>query len=167
MCGGDADIRDAAWEAAIDGLWVFLAAGHGDEAERLGWPKDELFAVPPLWARVDLCGAALLVNDREVVDITSSEIRIKTASGATTAFYRRSRVDYGLVFSERLKLIRGNYAAGSEEPELRATEHAVNVYRQNHPNVSLDDAKQMVLDAIKAARAKEPTTPALLGDFIR
>ena len=148
------------------GLEAFLRAGHGDQALRLGWTHDELFRIPELWSQIHLTGVGLLIRDREVVEITSTEIRIKTASGATLGFYRKPQLDYALVFRERLKLIRGNDAAGSGEPELRATEHAVNVYRHNH-DTSLDDSKQMVLDAIKAARAKEATTPAPLGDFIR
>ena len=75
--------------------------------------------------------------------------------------------DYALAYETRLRVIRGNYVDGSEEPHLRAVEFTVNAYRQNHPDTSLDDAKQMVLGAIKAARAKEPTTPGLLGDSIR
>ena len=76
---------------AVNGMRSFLDLGHGAEAERLGWPHDELFRVPPVWARVDLCGAALLIGDREVVDITATEIRIKTASGATTAFLSQAK----------------------------------------------------------------------------
>ncbi len=69
------------------------------------------------------------------------------------------QLDLAAVYAERLKLICGSYVAGSEEPRLRATEHAVNVYRQNHPDVGLNDAKQMVLDAIKRSSTKETTTP--------
>ena len=69
------------------------------------------------------------------------------------------QLDLAAVYAERVKLTRGNYVAGSGEPELRALEHAVNVYRQNHPDVRLNDAKQMVLDAIKRSSTKEATTP--------
>jgi hypothetical protein len=72
------DVADGPWRTAIDGLWAFLAGGYGDEAERLGWPRNEIYAVPALWARVDLCGAALMIGDSAVVAITSAEIRIKT-----------------------------------------------------------------------------------------
>jgi len=61
------------------------------EAERLGWPKDELYAAPPLWARVDLCGAGLLIGDREVGAVTAEALRIKTESGSILSFYRRPR----------------------------------------------------------------------------
>lgn len=141
------DISNGHWEVALRGLRAFLAAGLGAEAERLGWPRYELYAVPPMWARVDLCGAALLIGDRELVGVTSNEIRIKTASGATLAFYRKPAVDYGLVFRERLKLIRGNYAGHSEEPRLRAVEHTVNTYRAN-TGTDLETAKGAVLSAI-------------------
>ena len=110
----DADNRQ--WRSAIEGLESFLLSGWADEAQRLGWPKDELYAVPPLWARVDLCGAGLLIGDREVVGITSNEIRIKTASGATLAFYRKPTVDYGLIFETHLKLTRGNFAGDLRSP---------------------------------------------------
>src|SRR3984957_10296887 len=81
------DANDAQWDVAMRGLRTFLATGRADEALRLGWPHDELFAVPPLWARVDLCGVGLLIGDREVVEVTPAEIRIKTASGATQRFF--------------------------------------------------------------------------------
>ncbi len=56
------------------GLRAFLSAGH---AEAAGWPRDELYRVPPQWSRVDLCGIGLLIGDREVTEVTSGEIRIK------------------------------------------------------------------------------------------
>jgi hypothetical protein len=101
----DADNRQ--WRSAIEGLESFLLSGWADEALRLGWPRDELYAVPPLWSRVDLCGAGLLIGDREVTGVTSSAIQIKTASGATQSFYRKPALDYGLVYRERLKLVGG------------------------------------------------------------
>ena len=143
------DVFDADWETAIDGLWVFLAAGHSDEAERLGWPKDELCAVPPLWSRVDLCGAGLLIGDREVVNITSAEIRIKTASGSTLAFYRKPQIDYGVAYRARIKQL--GLDASKEEFQLRALEAVVNLYRSHHPNADVDTAKAAVLAAIKEA----------------
>jgi hypothetical protein len=103
------------------GLSAFLRAGHGAEAERLGWPSDELYHVPELWSQIHLAGCALLIGDREVVDIAAAEIRIKTASGSTLAFRRKPKVDYRLVYETRLKLIRGNYHSNSEEPELRGS----------------------------------------------
>ena len=72
----------------------------------LGWSEDELFSVPSHWPNVSQTGAGLLINDREVISITPTEIRIKTSSGSSLAFYRKPEVDYGLVFRERLKLIR-------------------------------------------------------------
>ena len=146
---GPPDVRDADWQVAIDGLWVFLAAGHGDEAERLGWPKDELYAVPPLWSRVDLCGAALLIGDRQVVNITSNEIRIKTASDGTLAFYRRPEVDYAVAYRARIKMAGED--STREEVQLRALEAVVNLYRSHHPNADVDTAKTAVLAAIKEA----------------
>jgi hypothetical protein len=82
-------VNDAQWNVAMRGLRTFLATGRADDALRLGWTKNELFRVPPLWTRVDLCGVALLIGDREVVEVTPAEVGIKTASGATQRFFRR------------------------------------------------------------------------------
>ena len=83
------DAPNNQWQTALRGLRAFLAAGHADVAERLGWPPGELYAVPPVWARVDLCGAALLIGDHAVIEVTADAIRVKTASGATQRFFRR------------------------------------------------------------------------------
>jgi hypothetical protein len=92
------DVDEERWRAALRGLRKFIADGYGAEAERVGWPSDELYRVPELWSQVHLTGAALAVGDREIVDVTSSEIRIKTASGATLAFYRKPVVDYRVAY---------------------------------------------------------------------
>jgi hypothetical protein len=143
-------VSEDRWETALDGLRAFIAAGYGAEAERLGWSRDELYAVRSVWARVDLCGVGLLIGDRVVTGITSSAIQIKTASGATQSFYRKPAVDYGLVYSERLKLLGGD--ANKEEPRLRAVEYVVNFYRSHH-DCSLEDAKAAVIAAIKRSAA--------------
>jgi hypothetical protein len=139
------------------GLRTFFAAGHADEALRFGWSHDELFRVPPLWTRVDLCGVALLIGDCEVVSITSTGIRVKASSGATLAFYRKPEVDYRVAYEAHLKAICGNYPGDSEEPRLRAVERTVGLFRSNNPNASLEDAKAAVLAAIKGSPAKETT----------
>jgi hypothetical protein len=143
------DVIDAHWAAAQRGLRAFIAAGYGEEAERLGWPRDELYAVPPLWSRGDLCGAALVIGDREVIGITSNEIRIRTSSGAPLAFYRKPAIDYALIFRERLKMVGDDGL--KEEPRLRSLEAVINLYRANHPGVDVDTAKAAVLAAIDAA----------------
>jgi hypothetical protein len=79
------DVNDAGWDVAMRGLRTFLATGGADEALRLDWPHGELFGVPPLWARVDLCGAAPMIGESEVVEVTPTRIEIKTASGAVQA----------------------------------------------------------------------------------
>jgi hypothetical protein len=142
------DVKTADWDAAMRGLSAFLRGGHGAEAERLGWPSDELYRVPELWSQIHLAGCALLIGDREVVDITAAEIRIKTASGSTLAFRRKPEVDYRLVYETRLKLIRGNYPSDSEEPGLRALEYTVRLCRE-HRNCDLETAKAAVLSALK------------------
>ena len=153
------DVSDDRWETALAGLRAFIAAGHGDEALRLGWQRDELYRVPQLWSQIHICGCALLISDHEVVGITSSEIRIKTASGGTLAFYRKPEVDYRVAYEAHLKAICGNYPGDSEEPRLRAVERTVGLFRSNNPNTSLEDGKAAVLAAIKRSPAKETTAP--------
>jgi hypothetical protein len=138
------DVTDDRWQEAIDGLWVFLASGHADEALRLGWSRDELFAVPPLWANVALCGAALLIGDREVTAVTADKIQIKSESGSILSFYRRPQPDYGLVYRERLKALRG---LGHDEAHFRAFDHAVSFCRQ-HSGCDLEEAKTLVRTAL-------------------
>ena len=134
----------------MHGLRAFLAAGHGDEAERLGWPKDELYAVPPLWSRVDLCGAALLIGDREVVGITPNEIRIKTASGATLAFYRkpagrlRRRLPCAHQDGSATTPARKSFSCARSKPWSTSTAVII-------PDADVDTAKAAVLAAIKEA----------------
>ena len=133
------NVNEAQWEEAMRGLRTFLATGHADEALRLGWPEDELFRVPELWSQIHLCGAALLIGDREVVNITSTEIRIKTASGSTLAFYRKPEVDYGVAYRARIKMLGDDGL--KEEPRLRAFEPTVNLYLANHPGADIDAAE--------------------------
>jgi hypothetical protein len=140
------DVSAEHWQTAMRGLEAFFAAGHGAEAERLGWPRDELYRVPPVWSRVDLCGVGLLIGDREVTNITATEIRIKTASGATLAFYRKPEPDFALVYRERIRLLGGD--AGQEEPRLRAFEFTARAYQAHH-HCDIDTAKQAVLAALK------------------
>ena len=100
-------------------------------------------------ARIHICGCALLIGDREVVGITSSEIRFKTASGGTLAFYRRPVVDYRVAYEAHLNAICGNYPGDSEEPRLRAVERTVGLFRSNNPNASIEDAKRAVMALLK------------------
>ena len=79
------------WAAAQAGLHRFVNAGYGDQATLLGWTVDELYRVPPLWSRVDLTGAALLIADRRVVAVTESSISIETLSGSRLKFRRIGR----------------------------------------------------------------------------
>jgi hypothetical protein len=138
------DVGDANWRTVLAGLYAFLASGHGDVAECLGWPSSELYAVPPVWARIDLCGAALLIGDREVTDITADAIRIKTASGATLNFYRKPQPDYRLVYETRRKALK---SLGADEAHFRALDHAVSFCRE-HSGCNLETAKALVRDAV-------------------
>jgi hypothetical protein len=79
------------WVAAQDGLKRFVADGYGDQAALLGWTADELYRVPPLWSRVDLTGAALLVGERRIVALTEASIVIETLSGSRLKFRRIGR----------------------------------------------------------------------------
>jgi hypothetical protein len=149
-----ADATNRQWRDAIEGLESFLLSGWGDEALHLGWPHDELYAVPPLWSRVDLCGVGLAIGDREVVSIAADRIQIKAPSGSVLSFYRKPTVDYRLVFETQLKLIRGNYPGGAEESRLRAFEFAVRFCRDHNRDLDLETAKTMVAAAIKRSAAK-------------
>jgi hypothetical protein len=143
------DVSDGQWEIALRGLQAFIANGHSAEALRLGWPRSELFAVPPVWARVDLCGVGLLIGDCEVTEVTSTRIQIKTSSGAVQAFYRRPEIDYGLAYRTRLASI--GLDAQKEEFQLRTLEAVVNLYRSHHPGSDIDAAKVAVLAVIKGS----------------
>jgi hypothetical protein len=46
--------------------------------------------VPELWSQIHLTGAALLIADREVAQVTADEIVIQTESGSLLSFYRRT-----------------------------------------------------------------------------
>jgi hypothetical protein len=143
------DVSDSAWESAMRGLKDFIANGHGDEAQRLGWPRGELFALPEAWRNVADCGAALLIGDATVTEITPTAIRIKTASGAVQAFYRKPEIDYSLAYRTRLASI--GLDAQKEEFRLRALEAVVNLYRSHHPGADIDTAKAAVLAAIASS----------------
>jgi hypothetical protein len=145
------DVTGNQWRIAMRGLRAFIAAGHGDEAERLGWPRDELFRVPPVWARVELCGAALLIGDREVLDVTRDAIRIKTASGAIQAFYRKPEPDFALIYSERRKLILRD--VDPDEAHCRAYDYTISAYRAHH-GCNLETAKAAVMAALKGEQRK-------------
>ena len=61
------------------------------------------------------------------------------------SFYRKPRVDYALVFRERLKQV--GLDACKEEFQLRAIEHTVNLCRAN-TGLDLEGAKKLVLGVI-------------------
>ena len=147
------NVNEAQWEEAMRGLRTFLATGHADEASRLGWPEDELFRVPELWSQIHLCGAALLIGDREIVNITSAEIRIKTASGSTLAFYRKPKTDYAVAYRARIKMAGED--STKSEVQWRAFEAVVGLYLANHPGVGVDEANAAVRTAI-ASKAERP-----------
>jgi hypothetical protein len=86
------DCDDKRWSAAVRGLRAFVEKGWADVASALGWTPEELYRVPPVWSRVDLTGAALMLEGKSVVAVTTDSIVIETPSGARQRFYRVSRV---------------------------------------------------------------------------
>ena len=84
------DCSEPRWVVARRGLRRFIRDGWGDQATLLGWTVEELYAVPPVWPRVDLCGAALLIADRKVVAVTEATITTVGVTGSYLKFYRRS-----------------------------------------------------------------------------
>ena len=85
------DCSDTRWTAAMRGLKRFVDAGWSDKAALLGWTAVELYRLPPLWSRIDLTGAALLIGDRRVIAVTEDSIVIETPSGASLKFRRLGR----------------------------------------------------------------------------
>jgi hypothetical protein len=78
------------WARASEGAERF-AQQWAVQAMRLGWTAVELYRVPPLWSRIDLTGAALLIGDRQVIAVTEDSIVIETPSGARLKFRRLGR----------------------------------------------------------------------------
>jgi hypothetical protein len=146
----DVEIRiHVRWQTAMRGLRAFLANGHGDEALRLGWPRDELYRIPELWSQIHLCGVALLIGDSQVTEVSATAIRIKTGSGAMQSFYKRPAFDIALAYSARIKSI--GLDAAKEEFRLRAVEAVVLAY-QAHCRCDFETAKKMVLQALANAK---------------
>ena len=79
------------WVVARRGLRRFVQDGWADSAALFGWTLEELYAVPPVWGRVDLCGAALLIGDHRAVAVTEASIVVETRSGAHLKFRRIGR----------------------------------------------------------------------------
>jgi hypothetical protein len=143
------DVSDDRWEAALEGLRAFIASGHGGEAERLGWPRHELYRVPELWSQIWLCGVGLLIGVATVTGVTATEIKIRTVGGANQTFYRKPQPNLYLVYTMQLKLRRCENPADDEEAQLRAREFTVNFHRA-HTSCDFETAKQAMTDALKA-----------------
>jgi hypothetical protein len=82
---------ESRWAIALAGLERFLAEGWGDTAVLLGWTPKELYRAPPLWARVDLTGAALLVGAAKVAAVTADSIVVEATAGSRLKFRRIGR----------------------------------------------------------------------------
>ena len=76
------------WAEARRGLQHFVEKGWADQATLLGWTLDELYRMPPVWSRVDLTGAALMIDERKVVAVTGGAIVIESLGGAGLKFRR-------------------------------------------------------------------------------
>jgi hypothetical protein len=85
------DCLEGRWREATRGLERFVTRGWGDKAALLGWTPEELYRVPPLWSRIDLTGAALLVGYRRVTAVTADNIVIESRSGSQLRFRRIGR----------------------------------------------------------------------------
>jgi hypothetical protein len=79
------------WAVAQYGLQHFVNQGWCDQAALLGWSIEELYRAPPVWSRVDLTGAALMIGDRKVIAVTEASIAIETRSGSHLKFRRIGR----------------------------------------------------------------------------
>jgi hypothetical protein len=82
---------DVHWAGALRGLKCFVDAGWSDKAALLGRTAVELYRAPPVWSRIDLTGAALLIGDRRILAVTEASIVIETPSGAPLKFRRLGR----------------------------------------------------------------------------
>jgi hypothetical protein len=85
------DCSPQRWDTAKAGLQRFISDGWGDQATLVGWTIEELYQVPPVWARIDLAGAALMIGDRRVVAVTGTSIAIERLSGSRLKFRRIGR----------------------------------------------------------------------------
>jgi hypothetical protein len=79
------------WEIAVAGMRRFCVEGWADKAALAGWTADELYRVPPLWSRIDLAGAALLIGADKVIEVTEKYIAIETATGSRLRLRRAER----------------------------------------------------------------------------
>ena len=79
------------WVVARRGLRRFVQEGWADSAALFGWTLEELYRVPPVWSRVDLTGAALLIGDRRTIAVTADSIVIETPAGSHLRFRRAGR----------------------------------------------------------------------------
>jgi hypothetical protein len=77
------------WERLREGAARF-ATEWADQAMRLGWTFDELFAFSEPFANVSLQGAAWFVGGSTVTAVIADAITLRRTSGATTRIYRES-----------------------------------------------------------------------------
>ena len=115
------DCSPQRWVVARRGLKRFLDEGWGDQSTLLGWTLEELYAVPPVWGRVDLCGAALLIADRRVVAITEATITTVGVTGSHLKFYRAPRARVVDVVAQDVKAeVVAEVVADNRRPKRRS-----------------------------------------------
>jgi hypothetical protein len=79
-----------AWARAVVGQRRFVEEGWADKARACGWSDTGLFALPPLWSRLDLTGCAWLIGERRILSVTAETIAIEPSGGAQLTFYRKN-----------------------------------------------------------------------------
>ena len=84
------------WAEALAGVAAFVDQGWSQKAAACGWSEQELFALPSNWHRVDETGAAWMITNWLVVDVTSEAIVIKPPwSESRLRLYRRHTLRSG------------------------------------------------------------------------
>jgi|HubBroStandDraft_1064217.scaffolds.fasta_scaffold212801_2 hypothetical protein len=82
-------VRMEWWTRGCRGAERF-AQQWADQAMRLGWTFDELFAFAGPFADVSRQGAAWFVGDSSVTAVTADAITLRRTSGSVTRIYRQS-----------------------------------------------------------------------------
>jgi hypothetical protein len=85
------DCSEERWTEATQGIRRFVRDGWGEQAALLRWTAEELYRVPPVWRRIDLTGAALLIGEARVIAVTENSVAIETLSGSRLKFRRIGR----------------------------------------------------------------------------
>ena len=143
------DVSDGAWQTALRGLRAFSPMATATKPCVSAGRATSFTPSRRYGARVDLCGAALLIGDCEVIEVTATKIQIKTASGAMLTFYRDpgsttpSSTDRGSNRSQ------ATIAAISTSPTCARSSWAVAESSKHPASISNPEPSAAVLAAIK------------------